>query len=213
MHHINRILPFLFLVITGCSSTKMVENWKNPDIVLFPASQVLIVGMAQNPDTQLNFETKLQKEFEARKVESMRSVDLFDIKFTDTAKSEEELANVEEQLLEKGFDAILLTKVVGADSKRTFNRKITDLSGYYEKFTQDYMDHQSIYLEADYNDLYPVYYAETSLYCICPGKEIELIWRGSMEISHPQNPEKTANDYIKLVVKTMEEKNLIFRAE
>ena len=209
----NKILPFLFLVITGCSSTKMVENWKNPDIVLFPAYQVLIVGMAQNQDTQYDFETKLQKEFEARKVEAMRSIDLFDVKFTDSAKSEEELSDVEEQLLEKGFDAILLTKVVGAESERTFNRKMTDLSGYYEKFSQDYMDHQSIYLEADYNDLYPVYYTETSLYCICPGKERELIWRGSMQITHPKNPKKTVDDYIKLVVKTMEEKNLIFRAE
>src|SRR5690606_15878076 len=99
----KKILFTLPLIIMGCSSTKMLENWKNPDIILFHAYQVLVVGMAQNPDIKNDFETKLQKEFEKRGVEAMKGIDLFDVKFTNAAKSEEELAYVEEQLLEKGF--------------------------------------------------------------------------------------------------------------
>lgn len=201
------------MALLGCSSTKMVENWKNPDIVLFHAYQVLIVGMAPNQDIQIDFETKLQKEFEKRGIEAMRSIDLFDVRFTNAAKSEVELFDVEQQLLEKGFDAILFTKVVGADSQQSFKRKMSDLNRYYEKFFEDYISHQDIYLKTESNDRYPIYFTETSLYCICPGKERELIWRSSIKISHPNDIEKTVNEYIKLVVKSMEEQNLILRKD
>ena len=209
----NKILLLLSLTLMGCASTRMVQNWKNPDIVLFHAYQVLIVGMSQNPDTKNDFETKLQKEFEKRGVESMKGIDLFDVKFIDEAKSEEELSYVEQQLLEKGFDAILFTKLVGLENKDTFKKKTSDFHDYFGTFQEDYLHQQSMNLEANYNDHYPVYYTETSLYCICPDKERELIWRGSMEISNPMDIEKTVDNYIRLVVKSMEEQDIIFRKE
>lgn len=191
----------------------MVENWKNPDIVLFHAYQVLVVGMAQNPDIKNDFETKLQKEFEKRGVEAMKGIDLFDVKFTNAAKSEEELAYVEEQLLEKGFDAILFTKIIGSENMDTFKKKTSDLNRFYGTFRQDYINHQIVFTEADYNDRSQIYYTETSLYCICPGKEMELIWRGSMQVTNPMDIEKTVDDYVKVVVKAMENQDLIFEKE
>ncbi len=43
------------LMLMGCSSISLVENWKNPDIVLFNANKVLIVGMAQDKNNRENF--------------------------------------------------------------------------------------------------------------------------------------------------------------
>ncbi|MCG2462339.1 hypothetical protein K8352_16375 [Flavobacteriaceae bacterium F89] len=207
----NKIVLCLALTLMGCSSTRLVESWKNPDIVLFHTYQVLVVGMSQNPDMKYDFETKLQKEFEKRGVEAMKGLDLFDIKFTDAAKSEEQLSDVEQQLIEKGFDAILFTKVVGTENKDTFKKKTSDLNDYFGTFREDYLYHQSIRQGAYYNDRYPVYYTETSLYCICPDKERELIWRASMKIKDPKDITKTVDDYIRLVVKSMEAQDLIFR--
>ncbi len=44
------------LLILGCSSAELVENWKNPDIVLFDASKVLIVGMTHNDEARAKYE-------------------------------------------------------------------------------------------------------------------------------------------------------------
>ena len=209
----KKILPILLLALTGCSSTQIVKNWKNPDVVLFHASQVLVVGMAQDPGIKSDFETKLQKEFEKRGILAMRGIDLFDIRFKDAAKSEEELANVEVQLLEKGFDAILFTKVIGSENRDTFKKRTSNLNNFYGTFREDYINHQTVFNEADYNDRSLVYYTETSLYCICPGKEMETIWRGSIQISYPMDIAKTVDDYVKLVVKAMEEQDLIFEKE
>ena len=142
---------------------------------------------------------------------AFRSVDLFDVAFVDSTKSEEELSNVERQLLDKDFDAILFTKVVGSEDRRTLRRRMSDLDEYYGNFHDDYLGHQGIYYDPDYYDEYKVYHSETSLYCICVGKERELIWRGAIDITDPININKTVDDYIRLIVLALEEQNIIFR--
>ncbi|NJB72157.1 hypothetical protein GGR42_002648 [Saonia flava] len=209
----KKSLILLVIILTGCSSTHIVNNWKNPDIVLFDASKVLIVGMTQNDSAREQFETDLQNEFSKRGVESFRSIDLFDVKFTSSKQSEEELSEVEQQLLDKDFDAILFTKVVGSENKRILRKRISELDEIYGNFHEDYMGHQGIYYESDYYDEFKVYHSETSLYCICVGKERELIWRGAIDITDPVNIDKTVDDYVKLIVVAMEEQDLIFRKE
>lgn len=194
----------------GCSSAEMVENWKNPDIVIFDANKVLLVGISNNEDARINFESKLQKEFEDRKVEAVRSLDVFDIDFTDSKRTEKELDALEESLLDKDFDAILLTKIVGSESRQSFRKSINDLYKNRDGFNEDYRRHQEIYYQDEYYETYTVYNAETSLYCICVGKERSLIWRGSIDILDPDNVEKTIKDYVRLLVVAMEEQDLIF---
>ncbi len=204
---------FCALFLLSCSSTHLVSNWKNPEYVLFDAYQVLIVGMTQNEENRIRFETKLQKEFNKRGIEAIRSVDLFDVALTSSQKSEEELSKVEQQLLDKGFDAILLTKIVGSENRQSLKRKMIDINDIYGKFKDDYLQHQGIYYETDYYDEYTVYHAETSLYCICVDKERELIWRGGIDITDPVDIDKSMKDYVKLVTIALEEQDIIFRKE
>jgi hypothetical protein len=205
------LIPLLILM--GCSSAELVENWKNPDIVIFDANKVLIVGMTQNEDARSEFETKLKREFKKRGVDAERSIDLFDVAFTNSHKSEEEISAVEQQLLDKDFDAILFTKILGSESRKPLVESISELDDHNSTFREDYLTHQNIYYDADYYEEYRIYHAETSLYCICVDKDRSLIWRGSIDILDPIDVKKTVNDYIKLVVLAMEEQDLIFRKE
>lgn len=204
------VIFFLFL-LSGCASTHLVKQWKNPDIVIFDAYKVLIVGMTQNEDSRKAFETRMKREFTNRGIEAERSIDLFDVAFTTTARTQEELNLVEQQLLDKDFDAILFTKVVGSEKRQTFLKRISELDSYYGKFRDDYLSNQRIYYDHDYYDSYKVYHAETALYCLCVGKERELIWRGAIDITDPKNIDKTIDNYIKLVVNGMRDDEIIFR--
>ncbi len=206
----KKIIILIALLATGCSSTSLVTNWKNPDIVLFDAYKVLIVGMTQNEAAREKFETRLQKEFTKRNVESFRSIDLFDIEFTSSEKSEQELSDVEQQLLEKDFDAILFSKIVGSQNRQTFRKRISNVDRFINTFRDDYLEHQPIYYDEAYYDEFTVYQAETSLYCICVDKERELIWRGNIDVMDPSNIDKSIKDYIKLVVLALEEQDIIF---
>lgn len=207
----RKILLISVLLFTACSSTRLVTDWKNPDIVLFDANKVLIIGMTPNQDVRVKFETELQNKFTEYKIESFRSFDLFDVEFTSSEKTEKELSKVEQQLLDKDFDAILLTKILGVEDRQSFRKKIYELNRFMTSFKDDYLSHQTIYYEDDYYKRFKVYQAETSLYCICVGKERELIWQGRIDVTDPVNIEKSVDDYIKLIVVALKEQDIIFR--
>ncbi|WP_298794001.1 hypothetical protein [uncultured Allomuricauda sp.] len=206
----TKLIIVCVLILSGCSSTRLVSTWKNPDIVLFDAYKVLVVGMAQDENVRVEFETRLKERLNNKGIEAMRSVDLFDVQFTSSKKSEEELSAVEEQLLDKGFDAILFTKVVGTENKRTFRERMRNLNSMYTNFSYDYLDHQDIYYDSGYYETFNIYQTETSLYCICVDKERELIWRGNIDVSEPVNMDKTIDAYIKLIAEKMQEQEVLF---
>jgi hypothetical protein len=123
------------------------------------------------------------------------------------------LADVEQQLLDKDFDAILFTKIIGIENVESHRRLLNNLDRYNQGFDDDYISNQNIYFESGDHEVFTIYHAETSLYCICPGKERNLIWRGSIDITDPVDIEKTIDDYIELVIMAMEDQDLIFRKE
>ena len=196
----KKFMVLFSLMLMGCSSISLVENWKNPDIVLFNANKVLIVGMAQDKNNRESFETKLQHEFSERGVEAWRSIDIFDLSLTDSRKTENELDNVEQSLLDKDFDAILLTKITGSENRESFVKSIAGWDDHLSRFNDDYLEHQGIYYDDNYYEKFTVYHAETTLYCICEGKERAMIWRGIIEITEPDNIEKAIKDYVKMVI-------------
>lgn len=210
----KKLLVVISIILcTGCSSISLVENWKNPDIVLFNANKVLLVGMTNNADTREHFESELLAEFQSRNVEAMRSIDVFDLSLTNSRKTEKELDDVEQSLLDKDFDAILLTKITGSEDREKFLKSIKRWDDHQSRFNDDYIEHQGIYYDDNYYEKFTVYHAETTLYCICEGKERAMIWRGIIDITDPQNLDKAIADYIKLIVVAMEDQGLIFLKE
>lgn len=206
----SKLFAISLLFFAGCSSTRLVSTWKNPDIVLFDAYQVLVVGMAQNDNVRMEFETRFVEELKKKGVDAMRSIDIFDVEFTSSKRSEEELEEVEQQLLDKDFDAILFTKVVGTENRRTLKERMNNIDKMFVRFSNDYLEHQEIYYDPKYYDSFNIYHVETSLYCICIGKERELIWRGNVDVTEPVNMERAMDTYIKLITRSMGEQDVIF---
>ena len=71
----------IIALLTSCSSSHLVSNWKNPDYVIFDAYKTLVVGMTQDEQVRVAFETKMKKAFSQRNKEAVRSIDLFDVAF------------------------------------------------------------------------------------------------------------------------------------
>lgn len=199
------------LLLGGCNSLKVVNRWKNPDIVLFDAYKVLVVGMANDQKIRQEFETRMKAEITERGIEAVRSIDVFDVEFTNASRSEEELSEVESQLLDQDFDAILFTKVIGTENRHTFRKRMAEVDGFYYRFRDDYLQNQRMYYDLSYRDTFKVYHAETSLYCICVDKDRELIWRGVIDVTEPGNTSRTIGQYVKLLVREMSEENVLFR--
>lgn len=197
------LLAVASLAMLGCSSLKLESEYMDPDRVLFHANKLLVVGITPDMAVREAFETRLRKVFSGEGIETVRSIDLFDVAFTQTPHTEEELDRVEQQLLDKDFDAILLTKVVGTERHTNLVQALGEIGASYERFSQDYVVHQDIYLDPSRSDPPTDYHTETSLYCICVGKQRSLVWRTNILIANPRNPQKAMRDYIRMVSNRM----------
>jgi hypothetical protein len=200
---------FVCLMLASCATIKVEDSYKNPEVVLFHANRVLVVGMTPDMEAREQFETKLQDEFRERGVEAVRSIDLFDVAFTLAERTEAELDRVEQQLLDKDFDAILFTKLVDVETRRSLGHQISEMGKTYDRFREDYLIHQGIYYDLNGTNQKEDYYAETSLYCICVGKERELIWRSEVRIQQTRNQDRIIRKYVSLLISSLESQQLI----
>ncbi|MBU2997733.1 hypothetical protein KO500_14885 [Cellulophaga baltica] len=204
-------IVFIVVMLFSCKSSKLVAEYRNPQPVIFNAYKVLLVGMTPNEEMRIDFETRIKEDFDDIGIEAVRSIDLFDIQFKASSKTEDELAAVEQQLLEKDFDAILFTKVMGAEIKPNLRSKINQLTDYSD-FKNDFLENQNTYLDNhNTKTSYDIYNTETTVYCICVDKEKSLIWRGNIDVKGGAKPSKALNHYVQLIVASMKKSNVIFR--
>ena len=208
MKLIAPLLIALFFV-SGCTSSKLVNEWKSPDTANFEANKVLVIGLAQDGELRRQFEEELTLELEKNNVVAVRSIDFFENSFTDERKSEAELNSIEKKLLTAGFDAILFSKIVGSEEKVTTVQAMRDLSDTFQSFKDDYYQSQDLYDTKNAFEYYKLYHAETNLYCICPGKERELLWSGNIDIVENQNRKRSVRDYVRILIASLEEKQLL----
>ncbi|AOW20663.1 hypothetical protein [Urechidicola croceus] len=202
-------LIILLAMFSSCTTTQLVDNWKNPDINIFETSKILIVGITSNKKARKEYEKRLKNEYELRGIDAVMSIDILDDEFTFDEKSPSELAKVEDQLIEDGFDAILLTKVIGVEDRIAFNQSYEDEKNLDRNFKDEYYMYQDIYYNPEYYEQYAVYHAETSLYCICATEDRELIWKGYIDVVDPSSVKETVKDYVNLVMYALEEQQLI----
>ncbi|AXT62326.1 hypothetical protein D1816_18810 [Aquimarina sp. AD10] len=208
----NKRYIYLFMIIGlfySCSSSELVENWKNPEIDTFEAQKVLVIGISSNDSNRKVFEKKLVTELGKNGVNAVRSLDFFEETFTSTPRTEEDILALESQLVEKEFDAILLSKVVRIEDKVSTVQAYRNLDKTFNNFRDDYYENQEIYYNDGYYEEYQVFHAESSLYCICSDKDKELIWKGSIDITEPENIKKAVGDYIKVLVWALKGQRLL----
>ena len=205
----NLIVIVLAALFMSCSTTQLVDSWRNPDVEEFASNKILIVGMTADTEARVKFEKRLKKEYESRGIEAVMSLEVFSASLTTDEKSEAELKELENKLIDDGFDSILFSKLIGIDDKITYNSTYKDLNYTYRSFRDDYYTNQDIYFNPEYYIKYKVYHAETSLYCICPVKDRELIWKGYIDIVDPENTKRSIDDYVDLVMYALEQEQLL----
>jgi hypothetical protein len=194
---------------TSCTTTELLDSWKNPDIHSYLPYKVLVVGMTSNTKARIKFEQHVKDELELRGIDATMSLDLFDASLRAEKMSKEELKTIENTLTSDGFDTVLFSKIIGVEDKIAYKKDYKNYDKTYRRFKDDYFMYQDIFYNPQYYDEYKIFHAETSLYCICPTKDSELIWKGYIDIINPKSIEETVYDYVNLLILALEEENLI----
>ncbi|HBC05714.1 MAG TPA: hypothetical protein PKH16_13350 [Aequorivita sp.] len=202
------VITIFVTLLSGCSSSRLVDEYINTEAPNFQANKVLVVGLTPDAVLQRQFEYSLSQALEAEGVITVKSVEYFESTFSENNQTEENLKSIENELLNAGFDAVLFSKVTGQESKVTIGQSYRNLAKSFESFSDYYNENRPVYGNEQIED-YPVYNTETSLYCLCPGKERDLIWRGKIDIVNPPGAASTIRDYVKTIVQTLKRNNLL----
>lgn len=199
----------MLLLLTSCTSSDLVENWKNPDIDTFAAEKVLVLAMTNDVDNRKRFEERLVDQLQKKGVQAVVSDQFFDKNYTERPHTQEELDLLENAMLEEGYDAILVSKIIGAEDRKTLLQSYDGFDTLFNSFEEDYYTNQKMYTDDEYVEVYTVYQAESALYCICPTKDREIIWKGGIEITQPESTRKAIKDYINVLLWVLEEQELL----
>lgn len=207
----NFILIIVIAIFTtSCSSTHLIHQYKNPDTGFFESNKLFIIGLEGDFKLREQFEKSLVRSFEDENIRAVKSIDFFEDSFTKKKKTIEELNKIETTLLNAEFDAIMLTKITGTEKRYYTSSMIHQFMTSNQTFEDYYYGNQYEYLrEKGKEEDYTVYIIETSLYCICPEKERELLWRSEIEVTDTNNNQKNIDNYIKALFKNLRENDLI----
>ncbi len=199
------LLCFLLL---GCSSINLVKQYTNPTIQKKDIRKVLVIGMTPNKDIRRIFEKKVADEFYKQNVIAVKSIDFFERSFIENNKSEQQLDQIQEQLMKANFDAVLIAKVTGQEEKIAVTQAYRDILRDFDSFKDDYYFNQGIYARQE-SESYILYHTETSLYCLCPAAERQILYKASIDIVDTERIDKNINDYIKVLFKNLKNSQVL----
>lgn len=204
-------LALVMLLLSNCASTSLTKNWNNPDYPSFSPKNILVIGVTPDLEARKAFEFQLIRALNARKVNALQSHVVFEKSFQDSKKTEAEIEAQIDQLVNAGYDAILISVVKAIEKNVSFSGKSSKLDYRLRKFIGYYLAYQEAYLNQQYYDKYNVFTIETSLYSLKKESYKSRVWSATYDLVDANNIQNSTKDYVKAVVKTLEKEGLIAR--
>lgn len=201
-------LLLLLIVISGCSSARLVNSYKNPEKTPLTPQKVLVVGINPDMEARQAFEYGFQKTFRENGFEIVPSSNYFPSDLFLRKLTLEEVSQLEEQLIADNFNAVILARVISVENKENVLDYVTNLDRYYKSFKIDYYENQPINQMTEKTAGTRIFHTETGIYHISEGKDRDLIWRGRIDIVNPEKTETSVRHYLKRLAATLKKENV-----
>lgn len=200
---------FAIFFLASCSSTKIVDSWTNKEYINYRPKQVLIVGITENLTARIMFEEQLKRELSYRSIYAVESYKVFDSSFINTIQTEDDINKEIEKISKNGIDAVLISALKGVEDKISYSGNTFQNGYYWRRFGRYYFLYQDVYFDDGYYTKYKVYHIEASLYNLKENNDKSLVWVASYDIVDPNTITSTVNDYVKAIMKSLENEKLI----
>ena len=190
-----KIAIFLPLILTSCSSTTIVNSWRdtNTQIHSDQWNKVLVVGMLKNETDRRKAEDEMVSYLHGKGVTSYSYLD-----GTNTNVNDEELRK---KMKTDGFNAAITMRLIDVDKENVYVPGQSYLyPEYYASFGQYYHRNWIYYTTPGYYVVTKKFVIETLLYSI---DENKLIWSGITETYNPEGVEKLTSEIACTIHKKM----------
>ena len=187
---------------TGCATTtKIVNQWVNPDYGSPRLRRIIVVGVSKQPSIRRTFEDEFVAKLKSAGVDAVPSY-LF---IPEDGQVEE--ARLQEAVKRANADAVIITRLVRVEKKTEVSPGFYQPApavtlGYYGGYSAAWLG----YYEPPRIYQYDVYISETSLYDVNGN---QLVWTGTVETSAPGAINKEIARYVDIVIDALKSKNLL----
>jgi hypothetical protein len=186
------VLPIL---LTSCSSTTIVNSWKDPNTKIHSNqwNKILVVAMLKN-------------ETESRKAEDEMVTYLKGKGTTSYTYLERNKANFDDEELRKkmridGYNAAITMRLIDVDKEKVYVPGQSYLyPSYYKSFGRYYHRNWAFYTSPGYYVVTKKFLIETILYSI---NEDKIIWSGITETYNPNGVSKLTSEIACTIHKKM----------
>lgn len=202
MKKIQYILFIFFIVfINSCSSTQIVNSWRDPDKHIHAGDwkKVLVVALLRNETNRRRTEDEMVKYLHGKGVTSYSYL------------GEKFNRNDEEALRSKikndGFDAAITMRLIDVDKEKIFVPEQHYMYPmYYSDFSRYYFRNWMYYTTPGYYTITKKFIIETVIYSI---QDDKIIWSGITETYDPEGVERLTNEIAYAIRKKMLQEGFI----
>jgi hypothetical protein len=187
----------------GCSSTKLVNQWENPQYSPARFTRILVIGVSREPGLRRNFEDQFVAKLRENGVDAGPSYGVI----PEDGPVDE--ARLQAAVRQAGADGVLMTRLVRVE------RKTEVTPGYYSPgpagfgFYPWYSAGWAGYYEPPRVYQYDVYISETSLYDV---RQNQLVWSGTVQTTAPRDLNKEIQRYVSTVIKALKKEQVLVAA-
>lgn len=192
----------LLTVVSGCSSSKLVNLWKDSAYPKEPIRNVLVVAMKQDPLKRRLWEDGFSDALAKRGVTTEASYHLFPSALPDTQQ-------VVDVVRENGYDGVIVVHKLPTENNQRY------VAGYTASQPVTVVSHWTGAYSTYYQDVYQPGYTETETivrYQVVVWSTLEggrMVWSGTSETINPSSGDQVRAEIADLIVPELARKAVI----
>ncbi len=188
MHRKLNLYAFILaLSLGGCAATSTVSVWQDDTFTGPPFDNLLVVGVSGKPGNRQIFESEFVKAVIASGKNATASLTMIP---GATKLSRESVKAV---IADTGFDAVLVTRMVGVDTRDSYVAP----EPYYRTYNGYYNTIYEYAYQPGYYHSYSVYHIETNVY---DAESEALVWTMRSEAVAPDSVTEVVASLTKQII-------------
>lgn len=203
MMHCFWVVLLISLLFSGCSTTKLVTSWSDPNFNELPIQKILIVGVIKNDINRRAYETHFAEQLEEEGIVGIAA----HLVISDSdAYSERAIRSAVNNV---GADAAIIARLVSVEKNQRYvppTYEYEPVFGYGKGFYSYYgMSHRYISTPG-YTATDTIVKLETVVFSTRSGN---MIWAGATRSFNPTSPTSVIKENTEIIIKDMRKSGLI----
>jgi len=206
MNNCTKLLSFwallLIFFLTGCTSSKITGEWKNPDLGNKKYTRVLVIGVAKQPDKRKFYEDEFTKQLTRQGIMAIASHTVIP---RDKMQDRNTIINSVEELK---MDGVIITRLLGTKQQKVVPHGKTYQVpyGYYNNMYDYYNNSFATAPPRSYAENHEYLQLETNLY---DAETQALVYSINTDTFLRQQFQSRITAYIETVVQQLRKNSLL----